>query len=116
MFAAPMFIAERQKISLSYLEQLFGKLRRRRLVESVRGPGGGYYLAPTIIENLIGTCETLVQEGVGLLLIEQNLGVGNARLENGLLFERLFDPASLLDDLLRLFRIVPEIRLGNLLF
>ena len=38
-------ISERQKISLSYLEQLFGKLRRRRLVESVRGPGGGYHLA-----------------------------------------------------------------------
>ncbi len=38
-------IAERQKISLSYLEQLFGKLRRRQLVESVRGPGGGYHLA-----------------------------------------------------------------------
>jgi Rrf2 family iron-sulfur cluster assembly transcriptional regulator len=38
-------VAERQKISLSYLEQLFGKLRRRRLVESVRGPGGGYNLA-----------------------------------------------------------------------
>jgi Rrf2 family iron-sulfur cluster assembly transcriptional regulator len=38
-------ISERQKISLSYLEQLFGKLRRRELVESVRGPGGGYYLA-----------------------------------------------------------------------
>ncbi|HLX27496.1 MAG TPA: Fe-S cluster assembly transcription factor [Casimicrobiaceae bacterium] len=38
-------IAERQKISLSYLEQLFGKLRRRRLVDSVRGPGGGYNLA-----------------------------------------------------------------------
>jgi Rrf2 family iron-sulfur cluster assembly transcriptional regulator len=38
-------VAERQKISLSYLEQLFGKLRRRRLVESVRGPGGGYRLA-----------------------------------------------------------------------
>ncbi len=32
-------ISERQKISLSYLEQLFGKLRRRELVESVRGPG-----------------------------------------------------------------------------
>jgi branched-chain amino acid transport system ATP-binding protein len=32
-------------------------------------------LAPTVIENLVGTCETLVQEGVGLLLIEQNLGV-----------------------------------------
>jgi len=38
-------ISERQKISLSYLEQLFGKLRRNNLVESVRGPGGGYYLA-----------------------------------------------------------------------
>lgn len=38
-------IADRQKISLSYLEQLFGKLRRQRLVESVRGPGGGYNLA-----------------------------------------------------------------------
>ncbi len=38
-------ISERQKISLSYLEQLFGKLRRGKLVESVRGPGGGYNLA-----------------------------------------------------------------------
>lgn len=37
-------ISERQKISLSYLEQLFGKLRRRALVDSVRGPGGGYRL------------------------------------------------------------------------
>ena len=34
-------ISERQDISLSYLEQLFGKLRRYNLVESVRGPGGG---------------------------------------------------------------------------
>lgn len=38
-------ISERQKISLSYLEQLFGKLRRNNLVESVRGPGGGYCMA-----------------------------------------------------------------------
>ena len=38
-------ISGRQRISLSYLEQLFGKLRRRALVESVRGPGGGYHLA-----------------------------------------------------------------------
>ena len=37
-------ISERQKISLSYLEQLFGKLRKHDIVESVRGPGGGYYL------------------------------------------------------------------------
>ncbi|MDW8467713.1 MAG: Fe-S cluster assembly transcriptional regulator IscR [Burkholderiales bacterium] len=38
-------ISERQRISLSYLEQLFGKLRRANLVSSVRGPGGGYRLA-----------------------------------------------------------------------
>lgn len=38
-------IAGRQGISLSYLEQLFAKLRRGGLVESVRGPGGGYNLA-----------------------------------------------------------------------
>jgi len=38
-------ISRRQSISLSYLEQLFGKLRRRDLVDSVRGPGGGYTLA-----------------------------------------------------------------------
>src|SRR3546814_18903173 len=38
-------ISQRQNISLSYLEQLFGKLRRHELVDSVRGPGGGYSLA-----------------------------------------------------------------------
>jgi Rrf2 family iron-sulfur cluster assembly transcriptional regulator len=37
-------ISQRQKISLSYLEQLFGKLRRQELVASTRGPGGGYML------------------------------------------------------------------------
>jgi len=48
-------ISERQKISLSYLEQLFGKLRRNKIVESVRGPGGGYYLARP--SNLISIAE-----------------------------------------------------------
>ena len=38
-------ISERQSISVSYLEQLFAKLRRGGLVSSVRGPGGGYQLA-----------------------------------------------------------------------
>jgi Rrf2 family iron-sulfur cluster assembly transcriptional regulator len=40
-------IAERQEISLSYLEQLFAKLRKGGLVKSVRGPGGGYMLSQT---------------------------------------------------------------------
>ena len=38
-------ISKRQRISLSYLEQLFGKLRRVAIVESTRGPGGGYTLS-----------------------------------------------------------------------
>jgi len=49
--AGPVTLAEissRQKISLSYLEQLFGKLRRRSLVDSVRGPGGGYRIGRDI--------------------------------------------------------------------
>ncbi|MGA7595097.1 MAG: Fe-S cluster assembly transcription factor [Gallionella sp.] len=51
-------ISERQKISLSYLEQLFGKLRRNNIVESVRGPGGGYYLARP--SNQISIAEIVV--------------------------------------------------------
>lgn len=46
-------IAERQEISLSYLEQLFAKLRRGGLVNSVRGPGGGYLLARDTAEMRI---------------------------------------------------------------
>ena len=38
-------ISERQSISLSYLEQLFSRMRREGIVKSVRGPGGGYHLA-----------------------------------------------------------------------
>ena len=55
-------IAERQGISLSYLEQLFAKLRKETLVESVRGPGGGYRLglAPEAIS--IGAVINAVNE------------------------------------------------------
>lgn len=38
-------ISQRQGVSISYLEQLFAKLRRNKLVESIRGPGGGYRLS-----------------------------------------------------------------------
>ena len=46
-------IAARQEISLSYLEQLFARLRRRGLVKSTRGPGGGYRLARSAAETRI---------------------------------------------------------------
>jgi Rrf2 family iron-sulfur cluster assembly transcriptional regulator len=51
-------VSERQKISLSYLEQLFGKLRRHGLVDSVRGPGGGYNLARS--SDKISVAEVIV--------------------------------------------------------
>ena len=55
-------ISERQHISLSYLEQLFGKLRRAKLVSSVRGPGGGYNLAQPSQQVTVAQIVTAVDE------------------------------------------------------
>ena len=55
-------IAERQEISLSYLEQLFSKMRRAGLVKSVRGPGGGYVLAKPASELRISDIVLAVDE------------------------------------------------------
>jgi Rrf2 family iron-sulfur cluster assembly transcriptional regulator len=57
-------IAHRQGISLSYLEQLFAKLRKRGLVLSVRGPGGGYNLAREPAAIYIAEVITAVDENV----------------------------------------------------
>jgi branched-chain amino acid transport system ATP-binding protein len=73
-------LAERRKVGAAQLsggeQQMLAiaraLLRNPKLIV-MDEPSEG--LAPTIIENLVGTCERLVQEGVGLLLIEQNLGV-----------------------------------------
>jgi branched-chain amino acid transport system ATP-binding protein len=76
-------LAERKRISAAQLSG--GEQQMLAIARALLGnpklivmdePSEG--LAPTIIESLIGTCETLVQEGVGLLLIEQNLGVATA--------------------------------------
>jgi len=55
-------IAARQEISLSYLEQLFARLRRRGLVTSARGPGGGYRLAKEASETTIADIVHAVDE------------------------------------------------------
>ena len=57
-------IARRQEISLSYLEQLFAKLRKNGLVESSRGPGGGYRLARTADDISIAAVISAVDEQV----------------------------------------------------
>jgi Rrf2 family iron-sulfur cluster assembly transcriptional regulator len=57
-------IASRQEISLSYLEQLFAKLRRAGLVNSVRGPGGGYRMARSLADTRIADIMIAVEEPV----------------------------------------------------
>ncbi|MEW5790586.1 MAG: Rrf2 family transcriptional regulator [Pseudomonadota bacterium] len=57
-------IARRQMISLAYLEQLFGRLRRMGLVESVRGPGGGYHLARPASEIRVAEIIAAVNEPI----------------------------------------------------
>ena len=57
-------IAKRQGISLSYLEQLFARLRRKDLVSSVRGPGGGYMLSRSAEEISVAAVITAVDETV----------------------------------------------------
>ncbi|GHB11033.1 Fe-S cluster assembly transcriptional regulator IscR [Modicisalibacter luteus] len=57
-------ISRRQEISLSYLEQLFAKLRRAKLVRSVRGPGGGYLLAVSLDAVSVACVIDAVNESV----------------------------------------------------
>ena len=61
-------ISERQAISLSYLEQLFSRLRRSKLVESTRGPGGGYCIARSLEEVSIADIVRAVNESVDTTL------------------------------------------------
>jgi Rrf2 family iron-sulfur cluster assembly transcriptional regulator len=57
-------VSERQRISLSYLEQLFGKLRRRHLVISTRGPGGGYRLDRPMEQTTVSDIILAVDEAL----------------------------------------------------
>ena len=57
-------ISQRQGISLSYLEQLFSRLRKQGLVDSTRGPGGGYRLSRTASEIAVADVITAVDEKV----------------------------------------------------
>lgn len=57
-------ISERQGISLSYLEQLFARLRKRGLVSSVRGPGGGYQLGREAAQIAVAEVISAVDESI----------------------------------------------------
>lgn len=89
-------ISERQGISLSYLEQLFSKLRKQELVKSVRGPGGGYLLGKTRSEISVAMIIDAVNESVDVRKCTGETGCN----ENGVqclthsLWEQLSDRIS----------------------
>lgn len=69
-------IAERQHIALNYLEQIFGKLRKEGLVDSVRGPGGGYMLTSPAASVCIADIILAVDEKVKITRCEGELSSG----------------------------------------
>ncbi|MBA5249706.1 MAG: Rrf2 family transcriptional regulator [Gammaproteobacteria bacterium] len=72
-------ISQRQNISLSYLEQLFAKLRRADLVKSVRGPGGGYLLDAQAKDISLSQIIEAVDENIDLRRCKGMNGCNNGR-------------------------------------
>ncbi|WP_301098962.1 Rrf2 family transcriptional regulator [Otariodibacter sp.] len=87
-----MDISERQSISLSYLEQLFAQLRREGIVNSVRGPGGGYQLGKSPQDINIGMIIAAVNESINVSKCKGNGNCSNNNLcLTHSLWERLED-------------------------
>ncbi|AOF52504.1 Fe-S cluster assembly transcriptional regulator IscR [Rodentibacter caecimuris] len=84
-------ISERQNISLSYLEQLFAKLRRDGLVKSVRGPGGGYQLGLPSDSISVGMIISAVNENIH---VTKCLGRGNCQNGKECLTHALWEDLS----------------------
>lgn len=84
-------ISERQGISLSYLEQLFSRLRKHGLVTSVRGPGGGYRLGKCSAEIAVAEVITAVDESVDAT---KCMGQGNCQGGNQCLTHTLWTDLS----------------------
>ncbi|MGE5027608.1 MAG: Fe-S cluster assembly transcriptional regulator IscR [Betaproteobacteria bacterium] len=99
-------ISERQKISLSYLEQLFGKLRRHALVESVRGPGGGYYLARNLDEIAVADIIQAVDEAMDAT---QCGGLGNCHDEHECMTHELWTSLNA-----KIFEYLASVKLSHL--
>lgn len=73
-------ISERQDISLAYLEQLFVKLRRAGIVESARGPSGGYRLAS--VPDKVRISEILYAVDEGMNALSRGAGASGASIES----------------------------------
>jgi len=84
-------ISERQGISLSYLEQLFSRLRKHGLVNSIRGPGGGYRLGMCSAEIAIADVISAVDESIDAT---RCAGKGDCQSGNQCLTHHLWDDLS----------------------
>ena len=84
-------ISERQGISLSYLEQLFARLRKHGLVNSVRGPGGGYRLGKCSAEIAVADVISAVDESVDAT---KCMGQGNCQSGHQCLTHNLWSDLS----------------------
>ena len=100
-------ISLRQDISLSYLEQLFTRLRRQRLVTSTRGPGGGYSLSRPADRIAIGEIIAAVDESVETTRCN---GAGNCQEGQRCLTHELWDDLSQ-----QIYRFLNDISLANLM-
>jgi Rrf2 family iron-sulfur cluster assembly transcriptional regulator len=99
-------ISSRQGISLSYLEQLFAKLRRQGLVDSTRGPGGGYRLSRSPKEIPVANVITAVDENIETTRCG---GLGNCQNDDKCLTHELWAELSE-----RIYNFLSEISLGDL--
>jgi Rrf2 family iron-sulfur cluster assembly transcriptional regulator len=104
-------ISERQDISLSYLEQLFSKLRKHGLVNSVRGPGGGYKLGKCSAQIAIAEVISAVNESVDAT---RCLGKGNCQSGNQCLTHNLWsDLSDKIEDFLNSITLAALIEQGD---
>jgi len=99
-------ISKRQEISLSYLEQLFSKLRKNGLVDSARGPGGGYRLSRAAAEINVADVITAVDEKIDAMRCE---GKGNCQNDGPCLTHDLWCDLSA-----QIYSFLKGINLGQL--
>jgi len=99
-------ISQRQGISLSYLEQLFARLRKCGLIESARGPGGGYKLSRPAVEIAVGDVISAVDEKVDATRCG---GHGNCQEDDRCLTHELWMDLSE-----QIFQFLQKISLGEL--
>ena len=99
-------ISERQRISLSYLEQLFGRLRRQGIVDSVRGPGGGYTLAQSMDEISVASIIRAVDEPIDAT---QCGGLGNCHDDRECMTHDLWMSLNA-----RIYEYLESVHLGDL--